>query len=207
VYIFYEVQVLTNERVVIDRRAEILEAAIRVLARDGIAATTTRKIAAEAGVNQATLRYYFGSKDNLLRDVLREMMRTTQQVVQQGATFEGDIREAIAQSIRAFWSHVEQQAEWQIMQYELTLYALRNPEAAWLAKQQYEGYSELVEALIRQNFEMKQQACAIAYAELARFIVAGLDGIILQFVSDRDQVRAKQDVDNLIKAVIGLAGL
>src|SRR5579883_233078 len=114
---------MARNNTLVERRAEIINATIRVLARDGIAETTTRKIAAEAGVNQATLRYYFGSKDNLLRDVLREMMRTTQQVVQQGATFEGDIREAIAQSIRAFWSHVEQQAEWQIMQYELTLYA------------------------------------------------------------------------------------
>ncbi len=197
----------TKERVVVDRRAEILEAAIRVLARDGIAATTTRKIATEAGVNQATLRYYFGSKDSLLRDVLQEMMRTTQEVVQEGATFEGDIREAIAKSIWAFWSHVEQQAEWQVMQYELTLYALRNSEAAWLAKQQYEGYNELVEALIRQNFEMKQRTCAIAYAELARFIVGGLDGIILQFVSNRDEALARRDVENLIQAAIALAGL
>jgi len=52
------------------RRAAILEAAIEVLASDGIAETTTRKIAARAGVNQAMLRYYFGSKDELLFAVL-----------------------------------------------------------------------------------------------------------------------------------------
>ena len=48
-----------------DRRTEILEAAIRVLARDGIAQASTRKLAAEAGINQATLLYYVGSKDEL----------------------------------------------------------------------------------------------------------------------------------------------
>ena len=40
-----------------DRRTEILEAAIRVLARDGLAQASTRKLAAEAGINQATLLY------------------------------------------------------------------------------------------------------------------------------------------------------
>jgi AcrR family transcriptional regulator len=44
------------------RRGEVIAAAARVLARDGLADSTTRKIAAEAGINQAMPRYYFGSK-------------------------------------------------------------------------------------------------------------------------------------------------
>jgi AcrR family transcriptional regulator len=199
--------VSTKERIVVDRRAEILQATVQVLARDGIAATTTRKIASEAGVNQATLRYYFGSKDSLLRAVLQEMMRSMQQVVQESIRFEGDIRESIARSMRAFWSHVEQHTELQVMQYELTLYALRNPTSAWLAKQQYEGYNEVVETLLRTSFDRSDEKCAINYAELARFIVGGMDGIILQFVSDRDEQRARTDIEHLIQAVEGLAGL
>jgi len=46
-----------------ERRAAIIAAAVRVLAREGITATTTRKIAAEAEVNQAMIGYYFGGKD------------------------------------------------------------------------------------------------------------------------------------------------
>jgi AcrR family transcriptional regulator len=184
-----------------ERRAEIIAATIRVLARDGIAETTTRKIAAEAGVNQATLRYYFGSKDDLLFAVLQEMMRTTREVVQAAIPSDGGLHVAIAESIKAFWLHVEAAPELQVMQYELTLYALRNPDSAWLAKQQYDGYSVLVESLFEQNFAAAGRKCAVSFAELARFVIAGLDGLILQFVSDRDTVRARRDLDNLIFAV------
>ena len=189
----------------IERRADILAATIRVLARDGIAETTTRKIAAEAEVNQATLRYYFGSKDELLFAVLQEMMHITQEVVQAGIPSHSELHEAIAESIKAFWRHVEESPELQVMQYELTLYALRNPESAWLAKQQYDGYCALVEMLFQQNFAAANKECAISFAELARFVIAGLDGLILQFISDRDTGRAQRDLKHLIRAVIALA--
>ncbi|TMD42910.1 MAG: TetR/AcrR family transcriptional regulator [Chloroflexi bacterium] len=132
-----------------ERRADIIAATIRVLARDGIAETTTRKISAEAEVNQATLRYYFGSKDDLLFAVLQEMMQTTREVVQAGISSNSDLHDTIAESIKAFWRHVETAPELQVMQYELTLYALRHPESAWLAKQQYDGYCALVETLFQ----------------------------------------------------------
>ena len=63
-----------------DRKTEILEAAIRLLARDGIAQASTRRLAAEVGINQATLLYHIGSKDELLLAVLREMMRQTREI-------------------------------------------------------------------------------------------------------------------------------
>lgn len=189
----------------VERRTEIIAATIRVLARDGIAETTTRKIAAEANVNQATLRYYFGSKDDLLFAVLQEMMHKTKEVVQAGMSPSSKLDEAIAESITAFWMHVEDSPELQIIQYELTLYALRNPQSAWLAKQQYDGYSALVETLFQQNFEAAGKTCAIPFAELARFVIGGLDGLILQFISDRDTVRVRRNLDHLIRAVIALS--
>jgi AcrR family transcriptional regulator len=188
-----------------ERRAELLAAAIRVLAREGLAEASTRKIATEAGINQATLLYYFGSKDGLLLAVLQEMMRTTQEIALQAMPAATDLREAVAGAIRAFWAYVEATPELQIMQYELTLYALRAPQAAWLAKQQYSGYSAVVETLLRETYAAMEQAPAIPFAALARFIVGGLDGIILQFVSNRDTARARSDIEYLIGATIALA--
>lgn len=190
-----------------DRRADILAATVRVLARDGLAATTTRKIAAEAGVNQATLRYYLGSKDDLLFAVLQMMMQTTKEVVQ-GAIQPGEQpAEMITHSLKAFWSHVEASPELQVMQYELTLYALRNSDSAWLAKQQYDGYCALVESLFQHYFEQAHVAYAISFPTLARFTVAGIDGLILQFISDHDVERAQRDLNTLIQATLALTGI
>lgn len=196
---------MSIDRIGSDRRTEILEAAIRVLARDGLAQASTRKLAAEAGINQATLLYHVGSKDELLLAVLREMMRQTREIAVAAAREDLPLREAIASSLRAFWQNVEATPELQVMQYELTLYALRNPEAAWLAREQYHGYCEVVEGVLRAASERQGVTCAIPLDGLARFIVGGLDGLILQFVSDRDIARARCDLESLIAAVIALA--
>ncbi len=196
---------MTADRTSPDRRAEILEAAIRVLARDGLAQASTRKLAAEAGINQATLLYHVGSKDELLLAVLREMMRQTREIAVAAAEEDLPLREAIANSLRAFWHHVEMTPELQVMQYELTLYALRNREAAWLAREQYSGYCEVVEGVLRAASERQGTTCAIPCDALSRFIVGGLDGLILQFVSDQNTARARNDLEALIAAVIALA--
>ncbi len=188
-----------------ERRARILEAAIEVLARDGIAETTTRKIAAEAEVNQAMLRYYFGSKDELLFAVLQEMMRQTREVVQQAMPEGEALREMLLEGLLGFWTHFEARPELQVMQYELTLYALRNPASAWLARQQYDGYCAVVEALLNEGFASAGKSSAVPLAELARFIVGGIDGLILQFISNRDSARARRDLENLANAAIALA--
>jgi hypothetical protein len=92
------------------------------------------------------------------------------------------------------------------MQYELTLYALRHGGSAWLAREQYAGYGAVVEELLRETFTDAGARCALPFPSLARFIVGGLDGLILQFISDRDSVRARRDLETLIAAVIALAG-
>lgn len=188
-----------------ERRTRILEAAIAVLARDGIAETTTRKIAAEAEVNQAMLRYYFGSKDDLLFAVLQEMMRQTREIVQRAAPRGTSLREMLRDGLIGFWEQLEARPELQVMQYELTLYALRNPASAWLAQQQYDGYCAVVETLFEEGCAATGETCALPFAELARFIVAGLDGLILQFISKRDSVRARRDLDHLVEAALALA--
>jgi AcrR family transcriptional regulator len=190
---------------VTERRAEIIAAAIRVLAREGITETTTRKIASEANVNQATLRYYFGSKDDLLFAVLQEMMHRTRQIVRAGTPRDCGLHEAITRSVKAFWSHFEAAPELEMMQYELTLYALRHPDSAWIAKQQYDGYSSLVETLLQHGFEAAGQMSVVSFSELARYLISGLDGLMLQFMSDRDTQRAQKDLDHLIASVITLA--
>lgn len=196
---------MTRAEAIGERRAEILAATIRVLTRDGIAETTTRKIAAEAAVNQATLRYYFGSKDDLLFAVLQEIMHTTVEIVRSTATADSDPRVVIANSISAFWKRVENSPELQLIQYELTLYALRNPESAFLARQQYAGYSAIIEELLKESYARAGLVCVVPIHELARFIVGGLDGLFFQFISDRDPVRVQQNLRLLIAAVISLA--
>ena len=55
----------------VDYKDRILDAAELIFADEGFAGAKMRDIANQAGVNQALIRYYFGSKEELFDDVFR----------------------------------------------------------------------------------------------------------------------------------------
>lgn len=59
-----------------DARAAILEAAQRHWAEHGLGPSSVRAIANAAGVNSALLRYYFGPKEALLRELASSIAQT-----------------------------------------------------------------------------------------------------------------------------------
>jgi AcrR family transcriptional regulator len=55
------------------RREQILDAAIEVVARKGYEATTLRDVADAAGTSTGTVNYYFANKDDVLASALTEV--------------------------------------------------------------------------------------------------------------------------------------
>lgn len=74
-----------------DTRTRILEAAVKVFIEQGYARATTRRIAAEADVNEVTLFRHFGNKLNLIVTALDETTghSTLQRVIEEDMT--GDL--------------------------------------------------------------------------------------------------------------------
>jgi len=64
------VQVVADETV----RTRLVAAAIGLFARKGYAATTVREIVEAAGVTKPVLYYYFGSKEGIFHEVMREAL-------------------------------------------------------------------------------------------------------------------------------------
>jgi len=56
------------------RRRQLVASARSVLMRDGVARTSLRAIAEEAGIPLGTLQYVFPSKDLLLRAVIEDVV-------------------------------------------------------------------------------------------------------------------------------------
>lgn len=189
-----------------DTKERIIAAAIQVISREGLVDTSTRKIAAEARVNLAMLHYYFGSKDDLLIAVHEDVISTirerilTQNVIQPG----DDFYTVVARDITAYWCYVEDVPEAQIAQYELALYAFRDPQSAERSRQQFETYCALVEERCREVSEVTHHPSSIPFADLARFIIAGLDGLTLQFLTDHDKARAARNLQYLTSTIIAL---
>lgn len=60
-----------------ERRAQILEAALRVAMRDGLAAVTARSVAKEAGLSQGLVFFHFASADGLLEALVANVTEAT----------------------------------------------------------------------------------------------------------------------------------
>ena len=59
-----------------ERRSALIEAALRVVARNGLAQATTRAIVAEAGMSLASFHYVFDSRDELIDELITTVDRS-----------------------------------------------------------------------------------------------------------------------------------
>src|SRR5690242_10724264 len=91
-----------------ERRTLLVEAAIAVMARDGVAHTTTRAIVAEAGMQIGVFHYCFRSKEELVLEVMRTISTRAFEAVAEVLTRTDDPAELIQRSVAAYWEHIEQ---------------------------------------------------------------------------------------------------
>jgi AcrR family transcriptional regulator len=178
-------------------RAQIIEGAQRALSQTGVMGTTTRKIAAEAGVRLSTLHYHFDSKSALLVAVLEAVIDEATQTLRQQIKNSTSLDDCIERLLHAAWRSVTQARTMQIVQYELTLYALREG-AEWLAEQQYESYIRLYRDHLMTAPIESERLSPSACTALARFMLAGVDGLILQELAKSNTARSKRGIDALI---------
>lgn len=183
-----------------ETRARIIEGALVALEEHGIGAATTRRIASGAGVQLATLHYHFDSKEDLLMAVLlslnAEMVALARREI--ASLDDGDVRlEAL---IRSFWRHLAATRATQIVQLELTLYALRTRGSEWLAARQYDAYIDVYRELLADRLGLPEREAAAVSAALGRFILGGLDGLILQSLAMRDEAALEKGLDALVVA-------
>lgn len=189
------------------RRAQLVGAARTALAREGVAGTSLRAVAAQAGVPLGTLQYVFPTKEKLLQAVIEDVVDEIAEVLRGAAGLDGGLAHAIRDGVRGFWSSlVAGHRGLQLMQYELTTYALRTGGQEHLARWQYERYCRVVAEWCQTAAHRAGETCAVPYGRLARVIVAGLDGLILQYVCDPDESRSREDVEAMVDMVVALAG-
>src|SRR3954471_14765796 len=151
------------------RRGQLVAAARAALAREGVARTSLRVVAAEAGVPLGTLQHVFPSKEQLLRAVIEDVVHEIAEVLRGSARLEEGLEHAIRSGLTTFWSRlVSGHTGLQLMQYELTTYALRTAGQEGLARWQYERYVSVAAEWCQQAAALAGEACAVPFAQLAR---------------------------------------
>src|SRR3954465_1950399 len=89
------------------RRELLIAAALRVLARDGLAAATTRAIVAEAGMSLASFHYAFASRDELLRELVRGVVGRGFGAPGGGMTADAGLAGCLRQAAAGYLEHLQ----------------------------------------------------------------------------------------------------
>ncbi|MEU9776524.1 TetR/AcrR family transcriptional regulator [Streptomyces sp. NPDC047968] len=188
-----------------ERRPQLIRAAITLMTREGVAAGSTRAIAAELGVAQATVHYTFGTKEDLYREVMEQLTGDLVAQVERAAPQDAGFEGTIAALAGALWRTVEEEGSGYRLLTELAMLALRTPGLGEARTAHYRQVNEVTERILsetaaRTGFTLAQPADLVA-----RFFLAGFEGLTMQRLYVPDEPVNGSDLRALVAATVALA--
>lgn len=174
------------------RRDALLDAALRVIERDGPAALTHRAVAAEAGLATSAATYYFADIDELLVSVLRRSIADYDATI--GPVNALDLDAAVA-AIRQY--AIDQRAT-AVAHYELLLLATRRPALRDDAERWY--------TLLERDLATALPEDAPDRTARIRTAALALDGLILRMLWRGEPHTTEEVRDAVAAALMPLSG-
>ena len=187
---------------------QILEAAVKVFARQGFHQSTVAQIAKEAGVADGTIYLYFKNKDDILVQFFRfrtkQVFASFREAVDGAETSTDKLRKLVRRHL----------AEFQRDRDGAVVYQVETHQNSRLAEAQIREMSKMYRDLISEIIEQGQQEGAIRkdlYLGLVkRFIIGAVDEVIntwLHTEEDYDLVSMADPLVELFVRGIGTLGI
>ncbi len=195
----------SKEEVVSEYRVQsIQDAAMRVIARKGIAAATMQDIAEEAGVAKGTIYLYFRDRDELVEKTfdraITELHRRIDEAMAGPAAFEQKLRSMLSAKIQFFLENRE----------FFRLYiSLRYPEGNAQQQRRHKRtcqpqYATRVDgfAVLLQEAMDRGELRKMDPRRLALLIVEASNAVIIQRVMEEAPPPAEDDVELIASAIL-----
>jgi AcrR family transcriptional regulator len=193
-----------------DRRAALIQAALRVVAERGVQAATTRAIVAEAGMSLASFHYVFTSRDELMSELVAYVVAQQERALAPVLTPDQgpvDLRDAVRAGLQTYFDVVKSDPQREKAMFELTHYAMRSPGLEHLARLQYGSYYALAENALAVASELTGAAWDRPLHDIATLLVVLTDGLTISWLVNRDDAAAESMLDFAADAVARLATL
>ncbi len=165
--------------------AQILSAAVRVLARQGYARTSLMDIAREAGMSKGAVHYHFPSKDDLMGAVLTYACDAVRErTVAAWGGERPDALEALRASVRELWAARTRMSDEARVVADLLAQSLHDEKLRPKLADYYRLAAAQVEEHLREQAEKLGLQPRISPALLARIVIGLLDGLAMQQIVD-----------------------
>ena len=127
------------------RREELVQAAFNQIAERGFEGLRTREVAAEVGVNIATLHYYFPTKESLIRGVVEYAMGRFRSTLAP----HGSPSDQLRNHLRAVRRLLADEPELGNVMGELALRSARDKAIAAIMTEMYDAWHTTMRSLLR----------------------------------------------------------
>ena len=165
-----------------DRRRAIVDAALAVALRKGLASTTVRDVATEMGTSSGLIHHYFESMDNVLAAAFEKAAGDDLSTTIEAMAGFVDARERLAAFFR---SYVRSDQDWAFQLWlDAWAEAARRPALRRSSVRLNVAWQQLLAGTIKSGVEDGSMACDDPEAAAWR-IVSLLDGLSLQVVAHR----------------------
>lgn len=189
-----------------ERRQQLVDAAIRVMTRDGVTKATTRAISSEAQVSLSVFHYCFDSKQELLAAVIDTIVSHTASPAKASIEPGLSLRDTIRSALTAYWEHTVANPEEHLLTYELTQFCMRHPDFRDVARAQYARYVEAYVEVFETLASIAEVKPAWPLEVLANYVTSLIDGLTLNWLAQRDDAHAEEVLDRIADQVSELLG-
>ena len=178
------------------RKKSILEAAERCIISHGIEGVTMRSIASEAGINLASLHYYFENKENLLTSLIN------QKFMDYGSKFSESLSnvDSPAEQIRSVVNYlgktIVEDRNTYILLFEYLPSASRNPKIRDLLRTSYGEFRTSLTYLLDKSLKERGKS-GVDSRILSSFIIGLIDGMWIQLFLDEGAFDVEKYVDQI----------
>jgi AcrR family transcriptional regulator len=183
-----------------ERRRQIVEAAARVIATVGLGGVTTRLIAAEAGVPLSTLHYVFKDKRAVLAGVHQHLVERDTALFDAAITDGCGLEPAVRIMTLDYLDHLLRDEPMMMANWEIRFWSARTPGNEGLATQLYATYHEFCTAALQRA--TAGTLSAEHTRPLVQFLFNAIDGVVLQYMAQRNPAAARDSLGILATAAI-----
>jgi AcrR family transcriptional regulator len=168
------------------RRTELLAAARTVIAREGVAAATTRRITQEAGLPHGMFHYWFAGKEELFEELIAEVVEELQQSVTFSTETAGQAGSGVEERLLAAFEVVRRDEQ------QRPGRALRTPALRDLARRQYAAYREATTKAAAPWLADQELDLPGGSEALGELLAVVFDGMILAWLADPEGSNPQQ---------------
>lgn len=188
-----------------ERRRDLCDAAIHLLAHDGAKGLSHLKVDRRAGVPDGTTSFYFRTRSALLRAVAERLAELDLASLQSAADGSGGSGGRHPSPSRLSQVVIQAGSEPQLSRtkarYELTMQATRDAELAAILQQATDGFTKLHREILVQLMPHGADLDPAVVEDLSNITLTFINGLLLRFAHGDRIIDSPEQLDAILAAI------